>query len=418
VSPGDVDLAALLVLPVVAALACRLRPGSAAIVTGLTLVASATCLLLLPVDREVGGGGLALAGSGFGKGTLWLSLLGVALAVLAFNRRPGADGSVAWSAHLFALLAVTARSPLVLLGAVLLLALLLPRIAGEGLPMLGWSRSLTAGAALVTAGVGLTLAPNPPLTDHANTALLILGLMLMVGAAPFSGGLRQWLLHSRARLALLAVTCVVPALVAALVNTLGVISGLHEGPSAGIALGAFGALTLVVGALAQLRASGWRDLAADGAIADLGLALVGIGSFEITGLQGAALALLVMAVARPFLYLLDDIEMSGNWAWLGAGAAIFAAAGLPPTVGFAARLLVLAAAFRLHPLVATVVVTGVVIEVFATARLLLRLGIPRARPGRPMAPTAAMVASAAIALVCIATGLAPKAMLTYVWGLG
>jgi formate hydrogenlyase subunit 3/multisubunit Na+/H+ antiporter MnhD subunit len=266
--------------------------------------------------------------------------------------------------------------------------------------------------------VGLTLAPNPPLTDHANTALLILGLMLMVGAAPFSGGLRQWLLHSRARLALLAVTCVVPALVAALVNTLGVISGLHEGPSAGIALGAFGALTLVVGALAQLRASGWRDLAADGAIADLGLALVGIGSFEITGLQGAALALLVMAVARPFLYLLDDIEMSGNWAWLGAGAAIFAAAGLPPTVGFAARLLVLAAAFRLHPLVATVVVTGVVIEVFATARLLLRLGIPRARPGRPMAPTAAMVASAAIALVCIATGLAPKAMLTYVWGLG
>ena len=414
----DVDLAALLLLRIVAAVACRLRPGFTAQVTVLAAVISAACLLLLPVDREVGGGGLALAVSGFGKGALWLSLLGVSLAVLSFNRRPGADGSVAWCAHLFAVLAVSARSPLMLLGAVLLLAQLLPRLGDEDIPRLGWSRSLCAGAALVTAGVGMTLAPHPPLTDHANTALLILGFMVMLGAAPFTGGLRQWLVESRPRLALLAVTCVVPPLVAAMVNDLGVISALHEGASAGIAVAAFGALTLLVGALPQLRAEGWRSLAADGAIADLGLALVGVGSFEITGLQGASLALLVMALARPFLYLLDEIEMSGTWAWLGAGAALFAAAGLPPTVGFAARLLVLAAAFRLHPLIAAVVVVGVVIEVFASARLLFLLGVPRSRSSRPVAPMAVTTVSAAVALLCVAAGLAPKALLTYVWSLG
>jgi multicomponent Na+:H+ antiporter subunit D len=203
-----------------------------------------------------------------------------------------------------------------------------------------------------------------------------------------------------------------------MVNDLGVISALHEGASAGIAVAAFGALTLLVGALPQLRAEGWRSLAADGAIADLGLALVGVGSFEITGLQGASLALLVMALARPFLYLLDEIEMSRNWAWLGAGAAIFAAAGLPPTVGFAARLLVLAAAFRLHPLLAAVVVVGVVIEVFASARLLFLLGIPRSSTRRPVAPMAVLSVSAAVAVLCVVAGLAPKALLTYVWSLG
>jgi hypothetical protein len=414
----DLVLAALLLLPVAAALLCRLRPASTALGTVVTLGLSAICLLVLPVDREVGGGGLALAVSGFGKGTLWLSLLGVSLVVLAFNERPGADGTVAWSAHVFAVVAVAARSPLLLLGAVLVLALLLPRLEAGDRPRFGWSRTLCTGAALLTAGVGITMAPNPPLTDHASTALLILGLMLMVGAAPFSGGLRQWLVESRARLAVLAVTSILPALVAALVNNLGVISALHEGASAGIAVAAFGALTLLVGAIAQLAAPGWRGLAADGAIADLGLALVGVGSFDITGLQGASLALLVLALARPFLYLLDEIEMSGGWAWLGAGAALFAAAGLPPTVGFAARLLVLASAFRLHPMIAAAVVVGMVIEVFASARLLLRLGIPLSRPSRPAASLAVTMVSAAVTLLCLAAGLAPKALLTYVWSLG
>jgi NADH:ubiquinone oxidoreductase subunit 2 (subunit N) len=183
-------------------------------------------------------------------------------------------------------------------------------------------------------------------------------------------------------------------------------------------MAAFGALTLLVGAIAQLAAPGWRGLAADGAIADLGLALVGVGSFDITGLQGASLALLVLALARPFLYLLDEIEMSGGWAWLGAGAALFAAAGLPPTVGFAARLLVLASAFRLHPMIAAAVVVGMVIEVFASARLLLRLGIPLSRPSRPAASLAVTMVSAAVTLLCLAAGLAPKALLTYVWSLG
>jgi hypothetical protein len=409
------DLLALLVVPALAALACRLRPGSAATVTAMGLVASTVCLAGLPGDREVGGGGLSLAMSRFGKGALWLSLLGVGLAVLALNSRPGVDGSIAWSAHVFAVIAVVARSPLLLMAAIVLLALVLRRLEPGERPGPGWSRNLGAGAALATAGLGMAVAAQPPLTEHATTALVILGFMLLLGAAPFSGGMRRWLMESRTRLALLAVTCVVPALVAALVNNLGIFSRLHQDASAGLTIAAFGALTLLVGSVAQLGATGWRGLAVDGAIADLGLAVVGVGSLDISGLQGASLALLVMALSRPFLLLLGEMGMSGAWAWIGGGAALFAAAGLPPTVGFAARLLVLGAAFHLHPLLAAAVVAGVVLEVFASARLLVRLGIPLAAPARPRGVAAVAVS---VALLALGAGLAPGALLTYVWSLG
>jgi hypothetical protein len=415
VSLVALDLVALLVLPALAALACRLRPTSVSAVTAAALVASAVCLAVLPVDREVGGGGLGMAMSGFGKGALWLSLLGVGLAVVAMIPRPGADGAIAWSAHVFAVIAVEARSPLVLMAAILLLALLLPRLQPGERPGLGWSRNLGAGAALATAGLGIASAAHPPLTEHATTALVILGFMLLLGAAPFTGGLREWLMESRACLALLAVTSVIPALVAALVNSLGVFSRLHQDASAGLAVAAFGAVTLLAGSVGQLGATGWRDLAVDGAIADLGLAVVGVGSLEISGLQGASLVLLVMALSRPFLLLLDDLGMSGAWAWIGGGAALFAAAGLPPTVGFAARLLVLGAAFHLHPVLAAAVVVGIVLEVFASARLLLRLGIPLAPPARPGRVVAV---AAVVALLAVGAGLAPGALLTYAWSLG
>jgi hypothetical protein len=415
VSLVGLDLVAILLVPALAALTCRLRPGTAAPVTVAGLLAVAVCLAGLPVDREVGGAGLSLAVSGFGKGALWLSLLGVGLAVLALNSHPGAAGAIAWSAHLFAVVAVLARSPLLLMAAVLLLALLLPSLQPGERPAAGWSRNLCAGAALATAGLGMATAARPPLTEHATTALVIVGFMLLLGAAPFSGGLRRWLLESRARLDLLTVTSVIPALVAALVNSLVVFSRLHQDASAGLAVAAFGALTLLTGSVAQLGATGWRGLAADGAIADLGLAVVGVGSLDISGLQGASLALLVMALSRPFLLLMEEMGMSGAWAWIGGGAALFAAAGLPPTVGFAARLLILGAAFRLHPVLAAAVVAGVVVEVFASARLLLRLGIPLVQPARP--GRVAAVATLVV-LLAVGAGLAPGGLLTYVWSLG
>ena len=369
----------------------------------------------LPVDREIGGAGLGLAVSGFGKGALWLSLLGVVLALAPLASLPEIDGSIAWGAHLFAVVAVLVRSPLLLMAAVLLLALLLPRIEAGEPPRLGWSRSLCAGAAMATAGAGMAIAARPPLSEHATTLVVIVGFMLVLGAAPFGSGLRRWLMESRTRLAMLAVTSVIPALVAALVNAMAIFSRLHQDATAGLVVAAFGALTLLAASIAQVGAAGWRALAVDGALADLGLALVGIGSLDITGLQGASLALLVMALARPFLLLLDQAEMSGTWAWLGAGAALFAAAGLPPTVGFVARLLVFSAAFRLHPVLSGAVVAGVVVEVFASARLLMRLGIPLARPARLR--SVAFVALA-VTLLAVGVGLAPGALLTYVWSLG
>jgi hypothetical protein len=411
----DAGLVMLLAVPAGAAIACRLRPDWAVGFTGVGLLAGAILLASQPVDHEVGGAGLTLAVSGFGKGALWLSFCGVALAVLAVNPRPGADGASAWSAQLLATLLVAARSPLVLLAVLLLLAVVLPHLNSDRALGLAWSRRLFGGVALVGAALILTRASHVPVSGHAVAVLLVLGLMALLGAMPFGVGLREWLMHARARLAILAATSLLPAMTTALVNLMGALSQLHMAAPAGLAIAAFGALTLLVGALAQLGAAGWRGLAADGVIADLGLVMVGVGALDISGLQGASLALLVMALARPFLYLLEEMAMSGAWAWVGAGAALFTAAGLPPTVGFAARLLVLGSAFHLHPLLAVAVVGGVVVEVFASARLLLRIGIPLTGPG-PRTGVAPL--ASAVALVALVAGLAPGGVLTFVWNLG
>jgi hypothetical protein len=415
VSYEAIDLAALLALPAVAAAIYRFRPDTAARVSVIALIGLAAGLAVLPVDRQIGGGGLVLAVSGFGKGALWLSMLGVAIAVLAVNQRPGADGAIAWSAQLAATLLVAARSPVLMLAVVMVIAVVLPRLEPGVELGLGWSRCLIAGAALVTAALMSSIAAPPRFSDHTTAVLLVLGFAIMLGAMPFGVGLRQWLIHAPARLAILATGCLVPALATTMVNALADFSQVHLATSAGTLIAAFGALTLILGSMAQLGASGWRDLAADGVMADLGLVMVGIGALDINGLQGASLALLVMVLARPFLYLLEEMAMSGPWAWMGAGAALFAACGLPPTVGFAARLLLLGSAFHIHPVLAAAVVAGIAVEIFASARLLLRIGVPLAgpEPRTGLAPLAIVVAG-----LVVAGGLVPAGVLTYIWNLG
>src|SRR5258708_1550100 len=374
------DLLALLLVPMISAAVCRARPDAATSVTVVSLIVLAAWLGVLPVDREFGGLGVVFAVSGFGKGALWLSLLGVAVAVLAVNPRPGADGAIAWGAELAATLLVAARTPVVMLAVILVIALVLPRLE-TGVDLgLAWSRCLMAGAALATAALMSSAAAQPPLTDHSAAVLLVLGYAIMLGAMPFGVGLRQWLARAPARLAILVTSSIVPALATTLVNELSAFSQLHLASSAGLVIATLGALTLLVGSVAQLGAPGWRELASDGVIADLGLVLVGIGALDINGLQGASLALLVMVLARPFLYLLEEMAMSGPWAWMGAGAALFTACGLPPTVGFAARLLLLGSAFHIHPLLAAAVVAGIAVGIFPSPRPLLPIAVPLARP--------------------------------------
>ena len=60
-------------------------------------------------------------------------------------------------------------------------------------------------------------------------------------------------------------------------------------------------------------------------------------------------------------------------------------------------------------------VAGVVIEVFASARLLLRLGIPLVGPGPR---TGVVPVALAVTMLALVAGLAPGGVLTYVWNLG
>jgi NADH:ubiquinone oxidoreductase subunit 2 (subunit N) len=92
---------------------------------------------------------------------------------------------------------------------------------------------------------------------------------------------------------------------------------------------------------------------------------------------------------------------------------------MPPTLGFAARLLVLAAAFRLSLPLGLAVLAGVMLQLVASARVVLaRLG-DAARPAAAHHPRISeRIAIALVVVALVAGGIAPGVVLSRVWGIG
>lgn len=426
------QMTALVALPaIVAAISARLPPwaGPASVIA---LVGSAVALALLPADSQISP---EVAISGFGRGALWVSLLGVGLALIALPGGGGGDAEArdVWFIHVLAVAAIlVSRSPLLIMAVTLLLAAALPRL-GAAEPSQGWRRSLSVGAPLIFVGLVAAQVSPREISDVAIAAVVLLGFLLVLAAAPFGVGLRLWLRSAEPRLASVVATSIVPALLTTLVDSLGVLNGLHlrPGSSVGLAIAAFGAATLIGAAAFSLTARRWRDLAADGVLADLGLALVAVGA---AGLGAAALVVGVLALTRPVLFLADSMDLRHTWARLGTVAAVLTAAGLPPTIGFAARLLVLAAAFRFNATLALAVLFGVILQLAASTRGLvaglsedargclpaevedgagLGDGVTPARSG-----PGAMAAVAACVGLSIVGGVFPGVVLSRIWSIG
>ncbi|MDP9325688.1 MAG: hypothetical protein M3O87_04030, partial [Candidatus Dormibacteraeota bacterium] len=324
----------------------------------------------------------------------------------------------AWIIHLLALGTVLAtRSPLVLLLVLLLIAAAVPRL-DPAASADGWRRSLSVGGLLVFAGLLIAGAGPTPVTDLTLAGGLVLGFLLVTGAFPFGVGLWRWLTQAGPRRAAAVAACLVPALMAALVDNLDVLNRLQlvQPTRVPVAIALFGAATLLLSALHSFAVRGWHPLGADGVLFDVGLALVGVGA---GGLDGAALVLTVMALTRPLMFLVERLEMRRAGGRLGAAGALLGAAGMPPTLGFAARLLVLAAAFRLGQPLGLAVLGGVLLQLVASARVAL------ARLGDVTSPTAAhnpaiseRMAIALVVLGLVAGGIAPGVVLSRLWGLG
>jgi hypothetical protein len=407
------QLTALLLLPAVAASAARLRWSAA--LSWLALAGSAVALAVLPADAGVAG----LVGvTGFGRGACWISLVGAGISVFAV---PGdRDGTVrsVWTVHLLAVATIlTARSPLLLLLMLLLVGAALPGFTPSASSD-GWRRSLGAGGVLVFGGLLATQAAPPSVTDLAIAGVLVLGFLMVVGAIPFGAGLLFWLRGAGAPVAAATATSLGAATLAALVDNLPPISRLQlaQPTRAGLVLAIFGAATLTGAALYSFGTRTWHDLAAAGVLADIGLALVGVGALR---LDGAALVLTLMALIRPLMFMLEGLDMRGAWARVGAAGALLGVAGMPPFIGFAARLLVLAAAFRLNAALAGLVLVGLVLQLAASARAVLAQLNNADSGAEHQAPTPAQqVAIPVVVGVSLVAGFLPGVVLSRVWGLG
>ena len=307
------QLTALLLLAAAGAAGSRWAGWSRA-VSAVALVGSAVALLALPADATVGG---VAGASAFGRGAAWLSLAGVAIAALALSDAadPG-DTRAVWVIHLLALGTILAsRSPLLLLLMLLLVATILPRLDPRASAD-GWRRSLAVGGLLVFAGLLAAGVTPAPVTDLTLAGALILGFLLVTGAAPFGIGLWGWLNQGGAGRASAATACLVPALLVALVDNSGAISRLQlvQPSRAAVAIAGFGAATLLLAAAHAFAVRGWHALAADGVLFDIGLALVAVGA---AGLDAAALILTVMALTRPLMFLMERLDIRRGWGRVG-----------------------------------------------------------------------------------------------------
>lgn len=397
-------LALLAAPPALAILGEARLPRWSAAISAVAMVGSAAVLVV---------GGM----SGFCRGALLLSLVGVGISLLAFPSGHPGPSWAPWLAHLLAVLVVTlSRVPIGLLLALLLLAATLPRL-GPPAGREAWRRSLVIGGTLLFAATVANQVEPRPATDLAIAGILVLGLLAMLGAIPSGVGLMLWLRQAGARLAVAATVSVVPALVAVAADSVPLLGRLHlaQATRPGVTLAIFGAATVLAAALYALAAPRWREQAAAGVVADVGLALVAIGALA---LGAAALTLTLMVLTRPAMYLLGTGRLHGRLARLGAIAATLGASGMPPTLGFAARLLVLAAALRLGLPLALAVLAGVVLLAAAALRAILASDVRGgSEPGRPV-PRRAAMALALAGVLSVAGGAFPGVLLARLWQLG
>jgi NADH-quinone oxidoreductase subunit M len=139
-------------------------------------------------------------------------------------------------------------------------------------------------------------------------------------------------------------------------------------------LGGFGAL---YGALAALQQANLRKVLAFSSVSHVGLVIVGIGTLNLQGVQGALFQLANFGVIAGGLFLIagflhhrlgstDLASLGGLARPLPRLTAFFlllgmASIGLPGTSGFAAELLILIGAWQVHPGLALVAVGSAVL---------------------------------------------------------
>jgi NADH-quinone oxidoreductase subunit M len=142
-------------------------------------------------------------------------------------------------------------------------------------------------------------------------------------------------------------------------------------------LGLLGAVTLIYAAFIALHQSNLRRMLAYASISHVGLVVIGIAALNLQGIQGAVFQLLNFTMIASGLMFLGGFlqQRTGTTELISLGSlagdmprltALFfilglASIGLPGTSGFAAELLLILGAFKLHFSVGLVVLVSIVI---------------------------------------------------------
>ena len=192
-----------------------------------------------------------------------------------------------------------------------------------------------------------------------------------------------------------------------------------------MSLGGFGAL---YGALAALQQANLRKMLAFSSVSHVGLVIVGIGTLNLQGVQGAVFQLANFGVIAGGLFLIagflhhrlgstDLASLGGLARPLPRLTAFFlllgmASIGLPGTSGFAAELLILIGAWQTHPGLALVAVSSAVLGAayflsFFQRAFLGPVTDPAAATAMDLRPREVLIASV-MALLVLAGGLFPN----------
>ena len=382
----------------------------------ITLAAAVVVVLLLPPDAWLGPRDAGLSLGGLSRASILATAWVLAVTILAGASLREPLRPSAWIVGVVAVGIALLRFPLALSATLLAAAIVLPRLAGPD-GAAGWSRTLVlaalGGAAAVAAGVA-----GRSQGDDAIAAALLLGFLALAGAVPFGWHLVRWMEEAPPHLAALVGSAFLPGALAALGAAEPALSAVHAGHRAGLVLGMFGGVTAILGALYAMGATEWRTLAVRTIPCEVGLAMVSLGAFDIRGLQGAALTLALLAITRPALLYADALSPRRGAGLVVTTVALLGAAGLPPTLGFPARVLVLSSATRIGTAVAALAVVGVLMEVAAIAIVLRRrLAQPAART-ITAEPLPLRVLAGGTALALLGGGVFPAAVLHFAFQLG
>ncbi len=281
--------------------------------------------------------------------------------------------------------------------------------------------------------------------DQIALGLLLGGLLMKAGSVP----MHMWAPDAYGEADPSTAIVLVANTQAALYGLFRIVFTLYGGagsPAVGGLVTALGALTVIVAVLMAVLQTDLGRLIAYGAVSQIGYMLLGAGvgmatlgaaaggeaGFGLVALQGGVFHMMNDAACIGLLFLCvgavvratgarDLRALGGLGHSLPGVSGLFllgslALAGIPPLNGFASKLMIYQAAFRLSPILTALAVLAsiLLLAVFVRAFQGVFLGPRRPLGGTAAVPTGMWLAMGLLAVVVVAFGLVPDLMVRHV----